>query len=180
MVLLVKFAINMVFVVDLLKMFFTGFYDNDRSKTILKPSSIAKKYLRTYFLIDVLTILHAGILLSITLYPEFPLPMSVIYSNEVVVIFGGGLMWIYTMIFQIDISLDQWYDVEIENDFQSMYMTFYSATLMLLNVSYGEKREYFVHDMVASIFIMSVGYALQMFLLTKIFEVCSRRYFNNK
>ncbi|KAG5871610.1 hypothetical protein JTB14_027365 [Gonioctena quinquepunctata] len=66
----IKFLLNICIAVDMLKMFFTGFYDRNRDKTILKSSSIAEKYIRTYFFVDILIMLHGFTTFYTNLQPE--------------------------------------------------------------------------------------------------------------
>ncbi|KAG5892221.1 hypothetical protein JTB14_034770 [Gonioctena quinquepunctata] len=55
---LIKVVTDVFLTLDLLKVFFTGFYDKELGRTILKPKSIASKYLKSYFLIDLLSVPH--------------------------------------------------------------------------------------------------------------------------
>ncbi|KAG5892216.1 hypothetical protein JTB14_034766 [Gonioctena quinquepunctata] len=51
---MMKLITDGILTLDILKTFFTGYYDKDLNRTILKPSSIATKYLKGYFLVDLL------------------------------------------------------------------------------------------------------------------------------
>ncbi|XP_018568443.1 potassium/sodium hyperpolarization-activated cyclic nucleotide-gated channel 2-like [Anoplophora glabripennis] len=56
---LVKFGLDLMHMVDMVMIFFTGFYDEDKSKVIFTPGKIAKRYLKTYFIFDVLSCAHS-------------------------------------------------------------------------------------------------------------------------
>lgn len=49
-----KRFLDMIIFVDVLKNFITGYYDETRYGTIMKPRVLAKHYLRTYFILDLL------------------------------------------------------------------------------------------------------------------------------
>ncbi|XP_050515203.1 potassium/sodium hyperpolarization-activated cyclic nucleotide-gated channel 1-like [Diabrotica virgifera virgifera] len=53
---IMKFIGDCVYVVDIIHIFVTGYYDADLSKSILNPWKICKKYLKRYFIIDLIAI----------------------------------------------------------------------------------------------------------------------------
>ncbi|KAG5889002.1 hypothetical protein JTB14_033932 [Gonioctena quinquepunctata] len=62
-----KIYIDVILTIDIVKNFFTGYYDGELGKTILKHISIAKKYLRTYFLVDFLNTGHLVMIILLLL-----------------------------------------------------------------------------------------------------------------
>nr|XP_023015007.1 potassium/sodium hyperpolarization-activated cyclic nucleotide-gated channel 1-like [Leptinotarsa decemlineata] len=50
---LVKFVGDSILLLDIIHIFFKGYYDTEKSRTIMKQSQVAKKYLMTNFFIDV-------------------------------------------------------------------------------------------------------------------------------
>ncbi|KAG5871611.1 hypothetical protein JTB14_027366 [Gonioctena quinquepunctata] len=203
----IKLYINKVMTADMLKMFFTGFYDINQRRTILNLRSIANHYLKTYFVVDLLIILHAYSSFFLKLYTELlshnmtaVFLLRLFYMLRIIrarrlmgawnlfcsynnvpnffrrgaqlVIFGGGLLWLYAVIMEIEAALDYWSG---SYGFRSSYRPFYSVTLMLMHVSYGDKSIDYVHTIVLSLITLSIGYVLQMFLFARILEVCSDR-----
>ncbi|KAG5867207.1 hypothetical protein JTB14_021413 [Gonioctena quinquepunctata] len=55
----IRYTVNMFLTIDLVKMFFTGYHDKETARTILQRKRIAKKYLKTYFILDFSTILYS-------------------------------------------------------------------------------------------------------------------------
>ncbi|KAF3429792.1 hypothetical protein E2986_01475 [Frieseomelitta varia] len=53
---------NVVFFCDIVIWFFTGYYDYRTKVTVLDPMIVARKYLQSYFFIDILTVLPIGII----------------------------------------------------------------------------------------------------------------------
>ncbi|KAG5892219.1 hypothetical protein JTB14_034768 [Gonioctena quinquepunctata] len=49
--------LDIILTIDISKTFLTGFYDEKLTRIVLKPSLIAKKYLKGYFLVDFLAII---------------------------------------------------------------------------------------------------------------------------
>ncbi|KAG5889000.1 hypothetical protein JTB14_033930 [Gonioctena quinquepunctata] len=205
----IKIYIDVVQTIDILKVFFTGFYDKELGKTILKPSSLAKKYLSTYFLVDLLNTGHLlmivvtlatgrlftaswGHVIRCLFYLRIlrirrwldALEMFHLYANlsaffnkalKAVFIIGLFWMWLYAVKFQFEISLSHWFDVKRIISGQS----FFVATLELLHVSYGDIPQDHVHQLMESMFFMCLGYCLQLFLFSQIFEVCNAQLFKN-
>ncbi|CAK9817140.1 Potassium/sodium hyperpolarization-activated cyclic nucleotide-gated channel 4 [Anthophora plagiata] len=65
---------NTVFLCDIIMWFFTGYYDYGTKVIVLDPVIVARKYLQSYFLVDLLTVLPIGIL-------DYIIPSSVWYST---------------------------------------------------------------------------------------------------
>ncbi|CAH1285388.1 unnamed protein product [Diabrotica balteata] len=53
---IMKFFGDSVYLIDIVHIFITGYYDTDLSKSILNPWKIGKKYLKGYFIIDLIAI----------------------------------------------------------------------------------------------------------------------------
>ncbi|CAH1174178.1 unnamed protein product [Phaedon cochleariae] len=58
-IVVVKMTMDYVMTIDIVKTFFTGYYDTAKSKTIMDSRLIAKKYLRSYFFLDLACCLHS-------------------------------------------------------------------------------------------------------------------------
>ncbi|KAG5888998.1 hypothetical protein JTB14_033928 [Gonioctena quinquepunctata] len=206
MLIYIKIFLDVIMTMDILKTFCTGYYDTELNKTILKRSSIAKKYLKSYFLVDLLNPGHLamalyvlttqrpfgrnwGSLLRCIFYLRIlrigrwldALQLLHSYANlssywnsvlRTAFIFVVCLTWLYSVIFQIEKTLDAWFQVSSKYVGGSPYWPFFSATLMLLHVSCGDESvPHHVHQILALVFFMSVGYCLQLFLFTQILQV---------
>ncbi|XP_068968408.1 potassium/sodium hyperpolarization-activated cyclic nucleotide-gated channel 1-like isoform X1 [Bombus flavifrons] len=55
-------TMNIVFLCDIVMWFFTGYYDYRTKVTVLDPVIVARKYLQSYFFIDILTVLPIGLI----------------------------------------------------------------------------------------------------------------------
>ncbi|KAJ8956731.1 hypothetical protein NQ318_014087 [Aromia moschata] len=51
----IKFLVDMLQLMDIIKIFYTGYYNEEKSKVVLKRSTIAKRYLKTYFFFDIIS-----------------------------------------------------------------------------------------------------------------------------
>ncbi|XP_023312877.1 potassium/sodium hyperpolarization-activated cyclic nucleotide-gated channel 2-like, partial [Anoplophora glabripennis] len=58
-----KCVLDLMHVADMTKIFFTGYYHEEKSKVMLSPSKIAKRYLTSYFFFDLLSCIHSFMLL---------------------------------------------------------------------------------------------------------------------
>ncbi|XP_029045711.1 potassium/sodium hyperpolarization-activated cyclic nucleotide-gated channel 1-like [Osmia bicornis bicornis] len=54
-------TMNIVFVCDIITWFFTGYYDYGTKVVVLDPKIVARKYIRWFFVIDILTVLPIGV-----------------------------------------------------------------------------------------------------------------------
>lgn len=53
-----KFSLNVFLTADMVKIFFTGYYDSKNSKTVMQARLIAWYYLKTYFIPDLMCSMH--------------------------------------------------------------------------------------------------------------------------
>ncbi|KAJ8973173.1 hypothetical protein NQ317_007149 [Molorchus minor] len=77
--LIAKYMANMFQLMDIIKIFYTGIYKEQQGRVILKRSSIAWYYLRTYFFIDVISSLYSYNL-PLLIYTPKILPRAFIIS----------------------------------------------------------------------------------------------------
>ncbi|XP_076385220.1 potassium/sodium hyperpolarization-activated cyclic nucleotide-gated channel 1 isoform X2 [Megachile rotundata] len=54
-------TMNIVFVCDIIMWFFTGYYDYGTKAVVLDPRIVSRKYLRWFFVVDILTVLPIGV-----------------------------------------------------------------------------------------------------------------------
>ncbi|XP_018568445.1 potassium/sodium hyperpolarization-activated cyclic nucleotide-gated channel 1-like [Anoplophora glabripennis] len=53
-----RFVVDMMQITDVIKLFFTGFYHEEKSKVILDCNAVAKRYLTGHFFFDIISSLH--------------------------------------------------------------------------------------------------------------------------
>nr|XP_023014490.1 potassium/sodium hyperpolarization-activated cyclic nucleotide-gated channel 1-like isoform X2 [Leptinotarsa decemlineata] len=197
--------LDLIITADIVKMFFTGYYDGVKNRTILRQSKIAIHYLKTYFLLDFVTILLSRFSLTYVIHPtsalqKFILVLRFLYSWRIIrlkrwaealelfrlytnlpsvfhralralLLYVIMLQWLYSLIFQFGIFMDVQFDVDVRFWRDTKYSNYYSATLMILLVSYGHSVLKHTHELVGVIIGILVGYCLQMFLFTQILQV---------
>ncbi|KOC70603.1 Potassium/sodium hyperpolarization-activated cyclic nucleotide-gated channel 2 [Habropoda laboriosa] len=95
---------NIVFLCDIVMWFFTGYYDYPTKVIVLDPMIVARKYLQSYFLIDLLTVLPIGIL-------DYVVPNSLWYCTTLnmmkilrvrnIIVYSRRLHNVYRIGFQV-------------------------------------------------------------------------------
>ncbi|XP_023014489.1 potassium/sodium hyperpolarization-activated cyclic nucleotide-gated channel 2 isoform X1 [Leptinotarsa decemlineata] len=201
-----KISTDLLLTVDVMMIFFTGYYNPSQSKSELKPSSIAKKYLKTYFLLDVLSVSNSYAVLVLRIFPEIgdfvtarvilriffalrilrmgrwrdAVDLFSLYANlstflsrvlRTWFMFTMMVMWLYAMMFQIDIALDKVFLKNAEWLEAPQFQSFYSATMILLHVSHGDHSIEYIHRKLGIVFFIGIGYCVQLCLFIQILQV---------
>ncbi|KAG5888994.1 hypothetical protein JTB14_033924 [Gonioctena quinquepunctata] len=79
----IRYTANIFLSIDLVKMFFTGYYDKERARTILQRKKIAKKYLKTYFIFDFGATLHIHVSIIRRIIPSTPAFKNIILITKI-------------------------------------------------------------------------------------------------
>ncbi|XP_023014491.2 potassium/sodium hyperpolarization-activated cyclic nucleotide-gated channel 2 isoform X3 [Leptinotarsa decemlineata] len=203
-VIYIKFATDVILTCDIMKMFFTGYYDPEQSKTVLKPFFIAKKYLKTFFILDFLSTAHSYSAVLHQFLPryfhEVRIALRIFYGLRILrlgrwadalelfhlytnlssffsralrswFMFTIIVMWLYAAIFQIEIAMDQVFNINVLEWENGNLQSYYSATMMLLHVSFGDRTLEYTHRKFVAVVFICIGYCLQLFLFIQILQV---------
>ncbi|CAH1174179.1 unnamed protein product [Phaedon cochleariae] len=206
-----KLTLDYILTLDIVKQFFTGYYETRDGKTVMNFTQIAKRYLSTYFLLDLICCTHSYLVpfrIIFTNYEDFiektwilAITLKVIASFRIlrmrrwlealelfrmyvnlssvlnrafraILIFSILLIWLYSMIFQIEKLVEFNFIPPESRDWNApTFKLFYSATLMLLHVSYGDKILSHPIKSIVSLLFMAVGYCLQLSMYTQVMQV---------
>ncbi|CAG9823119.1 unnamed protein product [Phaedon cochleariae] len=206
-----KISLDYIMTIDIIKTFITGYYDPQENKTVLHPPLIARRYLRTYFVLDLIVCLHTYLVPIRIIFNDYEvfenntfvlavtlkgfigfrilrmkrwldaLELFRLYANlssvlnrafRAVLLFVMLVLYLYIIIFQIEEMIEKNFIPIEDRDWNKQLMKcFYSATLMLLHVSYGDKTISHPLKVIVSLIFMAVGYCLQLFLYTLILQV---------
>ncbi|XP_072393348.1 uncharacterized protein [Diabrotica undecimpunctata] len=197
---------DMIYVIDLIHCFFEGYYDNAMHKTILSHKKIALRYIKTYFIFDLIALSpNLSFLLFVTTNNPYVIYMRCFglfrivrikrlldafeliknYRNytsyhfkalKAFLIYVIVVMFLYSGIFILTYYNDIYTDYEIENNSRTDFL---SATLVLFLVSEGLEPLY-NHILVVLVTIgIFCGFFIHLFLHAQVFQVWNK-YFSAK
>ncbi|XP_076684855.1 potassium/sodium hyperpolarization-activated cyclic nucleotide-gated channel 1 [Andrena cerasifolii] len=101
--------LNMVFLCDIVMWFLTGYYDYRTKVIVLDPRIVALKYLKRYFLIDILTVVPIGQVDDIipnSVWYCTTLNMMKILRTRNIIVYSRRLRDVYRLSFQLNKILE--------------------------------------------------------------------------
>ncbi|XP_050511951.1 potassium/sodium hyperpolarization-activated cyclic nucleotide-gated channel 2-like [Diabrotica virgifera virgifera] len=194
---------DIIYVIDMLRCFFEGYYDNVLHKTILKHKQIALRYIKTYFIIDLIALTpNLSLLLFVTTKNPYVIYMRCFglfrivrikrllnafeliknYRNytsyhfkaiKAFLIYVLVVMFLYSGMLILTYYNDIYTEYKIENNSQ---IDFLSATLVLFLVSEGLEPLY-NHILVVLVTIgIFCGFFIHLFLHAQVFQVWNKYF----
>ncbi|KAJ8923213.1 hypothetical protein NQ315_001768 [Exocentrus adspersus] len=197
-----KCVVDICQLADIIKLFFTGYYHQERSKVILDCSSISKRYLMFFFWLDIISCVNSYIFFIRAIELPRHVDIWVGALNRLKILRLGRWLTILEIFRQymgyssylfkgirvvlIFIVLSLWafsINFIVENFLQQgsnidverkIFECFYDATLMLLLVSYGKRNITDALEYANAIMFLCFGFALQLFVYAQILQVWTK------
>ncbi|KAG5896945.1 hypothetical protein JTB14_024792 [Gonioctena quinquepunctata] len=190
--------------IDLILNFFRGYYDVEKSHSVLKTSEVIKHYVKTYFFIDLLPLLPSYLFIAslasqyityviflrvFTFLRLFRLGrlshildlfrMHMNYSSYIFkaiksILIYNILMFSFYAAMKTILSCISTFVLKEELDEEGKMDMFYSIILTLLIVSHGNEIPEDTGTLATTIIFLCIGYIMQMFLYAQVLQAWNK------